>query len=99
MTRSSKGFSLIENTLNSPIGLQLRVDFVKEMNRLIRVMKSQTSGKALKPGSPNVKFLERFRECLQEWEQHGFLTENTSAGLRVTFKSTLGLLCYLTKCQ
>lgn len=78
------------------------VDFVKEINCLIRVMTSRTSEKALKPGSPNVQFLEGFLEYLQEWEQHakpaggGFLTQSTSSGLRVTIKSTLDLLSYLT---
>ncbi|KAH9384954.1 hypothetical protein HPB48_026985 [Haemaphysalis longicornis] len=45
-------------------------DFVKEMIRLIRVITSRTSQTALKPGSPNVRFLERFLEYLQESEQH-----------------------------
>ena len=82
--------------------VQPTVDFVKEMNRLIRVMTSRTSEKALKPDSPNMHFLIGFLEYLKEWEQHakpaggGFLTESTASGLRVTIKSTLDLLSYLT---
>ncbi|KAH7985484.1 hypothetical protein HPB49_026399 [Dermacentor silvarum] len=82
--------------------VQPTVDFVKEMNRLIRVMTSRTSEKALKPCSPNMHFLKGLLEYLQEWEQHakpagdGFLTQSTASGLRVTIKSTLDLLSYLT---
>lgn len=64
-------------------------------------MSSRTSINALKSGSPNAKFLHDFLEYLDEWENHaklaggGFLTANTTLGLRVSIKSTLDLLSYL----
>ncbi|KAH6920884.1 hypothetical protein HPB50_028126 [Hyalomma asiaticum] len=91
-----------EHIQSSHQTVQPTVDFVKRMNRLIRVMTSRTSEKALKPDTPNMHFLTGCLEYLKEWEQHakpaggGFLTESTASGLRVTIKSTLDLLSYLT---
>lgn len=81
--------------------VQPTVEFVNLCNRLIRVMTSRISSKALKPGSANALFLEEFLAYLDQWENEakplggGFLTDNTAVGLRVTIKSTLGLLSYL----
>lgn len=47
--------------------VQPTVDFVKRMNRLIRVMTSRTSKKALKPDTLNMHFLTGFLEYLKEW--------------------------------
>lgn len=77
------------------------VEFVNLCNRLIRVMTSRISSKALKPGSANALFLEEFLAYLDQWENEakplggGFLTDNTAVRLRVTIKSPLGLLNYL----
>ncbi|KAM7281357.1 uncharacterized protein ISCGN_006283 [Ixodes scapularis] len=76
-------------------------DFIRQMNKLIRIMTARMSARALKPGSPNATFLQKFLVYLNEWEAHakpaggGFLTGSTASGLRVTIKSTLDLLSYL----
>ncbi|KAH9360198.1 hypothetical protein HPB48_012089 [Haemaphysalis longicornis] len=77
-------------------------DFIKRINRLIRIMTSRTSQKALKPGNADAMFLEDFLDYIDAWERHaepaggGFLTQNTACGLRVTIRSTLDLLSYLS---
>lgn len=45
-------------------------DFVKLINRLIRVMTSRITKRALKPGSPDMRFLEDFLGYLDKWEEH-----------------------------
>ncbi|KAH9382931.1 hypothetical protein HPB48_023566 [Haemaphysalis longicornis] len=75
---------------------------IKRINHLIRIMTSRTSQKAVKPGIADEKFLEDFLDYLDAWERHtepaggGFLTQNTACGLRVTIRSTLDLLSYLS---
>lgn len=76
--------------------------FVRLMERLIFVMSSRTPAKGLRPKSKSTEYLEEFIIFLSEWEEHaaknggGFLSPGTALGLRVTLKSTLCLLDYLT---
>lgn len=76
-------------------------DFIKQINRLICIMTSRTSQKAVKRGNADKTFLEDFLDYRDAWERHaepaggGFLTQNTACGLRVTIRSTLDLLSCL----
>lgn len=77
-------------------------EFIKKISRLIRVMTSRINTKALRPGSADARFLEEFVTYLEQWEQHAkpaggaFLSKSTAAGFRVTLKSTLDPMEYLT---
>lgn len=71
------------------------------MERLIFIMTDRIPSKGLKCDSASAKFLEDFLPFLREWEEHaakhdGGLSENTALGLRVTIRSTLSLLSYVT---
>lgn len=88
----------IESTYKA---VQPTEDFIKLINRLIRVMTARISYKALKADSPDTRFLESFLEYIDRWKESakpsggGFLTDSTATGLRVTIQSTLDLLSYL----
>ncbi|KAH9371287.1 hypothetical protein HPB48_022529 [Haemaphysalis longicornis] len=98
-----KGIFLHKEKINSVYRtVQPTEEFLLRFNRLIRVMTSRTSDTALRPKRGNQQFLEEFLNHLDAWEEctktigGGFLSESTAAGLRVTVKSTLDLLTYLS---
>lgn len=98
-----KGLFFYKEHLNKTFrAVQPTEELVKLMEKLIFVMTSRTPSKGLRPNSPSAQFLDNFIEFLAEWEQHaaehggGFLSPGTACGLRVTLKSTLSLLCYLS---
>lgn len=76
--------------------------FVQVMEKLIYVMSSRIPSKSLRTQSGSARFLEEFILFLNEWEEYaaqnggGFLSPVTAVGLRVTVRSTLSLLDYLT---
>lgn len=76
--------------------------FILKMSKLIKVMTSRSSKRALRPDSRDFLFLEQFLNFLNEWQSHaqnskkGFLSESTAEGLRVTLQSTLDLVRYLS---
>lgn len=98
-----KGMFLHKEKINSVYRtVQPTEGFLLRFNRFIRVMTSRTSDTALRPKRGNQQFLEEFLNHLDAWEEctktigGGFLSESTAAGLRVTVKSTLDLLTYLS---
>ncbi|KAH8032766.1 hypothetical protein HPB51_001825 [Rhipicephalus microplus] len=79
------------------------VEFVKRMSGLISVMTSRCPRDALRPLSESVVELEAFLTYLDDWEEAAekaggdFISKSTVEGLRVTLRSTLSLLKYVTE--
>uniref|UniRef100_A0A147BBL9 Putative p-32 hm n=1 Tax=Ixodes ricinus TaxID=34613 RepID=A0A147BBL9_IXORI len=81
---------------------QVTESFILKISKLIKIMTSRSSKRALRPGSRDFEILRQFLDFLNEWQSHapnskkGFLSESTAEGLRVTVQSTLDLVCYLS---
>ncbi|KAH8028047.1 hypothetical protein HPB51_012633 [Rhipicephalus microplus] len=81
--------------------IQATLRFFEMINSIINIMSSRYARVALRLNSSAVDCLYTFLAYLTEWESHvkgtrGFLSQSTAAGFRVTIKSTLLLLEYLT---
>lgn len=75
---------------------------VRRLSRLISIMTSRCPKRGLRPSSQDVAELEAFLVFLDAWEEAskkcggGFMSKGTAEGMRVTIRSTLSLLQYLT---
>ncbi|KAH7979820.1 hypothetical protein HPB49_011393 [Dermacentor silvarum] len=82
-------------------GIQPTLRFFEMIHTIITIMSSRHPRSALRMNSTAVDCLSAFLAYVTEWEvltngTRGFMSQSTAAGLRVTIKSTLLLLEYLT---
>ncbi|XP_075730965.1 transposable element P transposase isoform X1 [Rhipicephalus microplus] len=97
---SLRGLQLYKPQLEKSCGnIEPTQKFFRRMKSLITTMTTRYPAEALRPNSPAIRDLEEFLEFLTRWEQtadkKNFLSESTTEGLRVTIRSTLGLLSYI----
>lgn len=98
-----KGLSFYSEEISVYGDSKPTVDFIQKINQLIKVMTSRTPKTALRNGSLQYKALTDFIKFINEWEKFskpvkglGYLSKSTALGLKVSIKSTLSLLSYLS---
>lgn len=96
-----KGLYLYKRKIENQYGnSEPTVKFVSMMKNLISIMIARKAENSLRLKSNKhemlLNFLTYLNECKNASGTKGFLTQNTATGLRVTIKSTLDLLEFLT---
>ncbi|XP_071573631.1 uncharacterized protein [Temnothorax nylanderi] len=79
------------------------IAFIKRVNEVIVAMTSRCPIGALKPDSESSKAISDFQEYLEEWHNKAlendwkFLSPGTYQGFKLTLKSTIEVMMYLTE--